>query len=261
MIEIIKKFIGRMKGKKEYSKTLLSFASQGFLMEDNKKILDEITRQFDLKSIDTLEARKIGGSTAFNKISNDKVITEEEKNSFQLMVNYLDLSLKDSWFDQKKFNKHYMMGLIEKGILPNVPISGLNISMDNNEQTHWACSALLRKRKNITKSYGYSGPTASIRIMKGFSYRMGQIKVQRQTVEVMTIEDTGTLWLSNKRIGFHGAKKSFAIEYKKIHSLEATGDGLVLFKQGRERPFIITPEDYDVPLAILAQLVNKVENE
>lgn len=260
-MEFIKKFIERLKGKGEYKRTILNFVSSGCLNPEQEKKLDEIIEKYGLRSKDTFQTRKMASATAFQHMTNDKVITDEEKKQFENMIKYLGLEIKDSGFDQQKFNKYYMLGLIEKGQLPEVPIIDLNVIMGEGEHTHWSCPALLRKRKNIIKSYSYSGPAASIRIVKGFRYRIGEVKVQRHTVEVMAIEDTGNFWLSNKRIGFHGKKKSFAIEYKKIHNLEATGDGLVLFKQGRETPFIISLDDYDVPLAILSALMNKKGSE
>jgi hypothetical protein len=65
-------------------------------------------------------------------------------------------------------------------------------------RTRGACVGCTHNEiRKQTRSYRYSGPTASINIVKGLRWRFGQVSVQRITRDVMTQLDSGTLYVTN----------------------------------------------------------------
>ena len=52
--------------------------------------------------------------------------------------------------------------------------------------------------------------------MKGVYWRVGDVGVQRVTEDVLADLDTGTLYLTNKRVIFDGANKTTSIQLPKI---------------------------------------------
>lgn len=67
----------------------------------------------------------------------------------------------------------------------------------------------------------------------------------------------GSPWLTNERIRFSGPRKTFAPSYSKITSFEATSEGLRIVKQGRETPYLVRPDDFEIPCAVISYLLNR----
>ena len=78
-----------------------------------------------------------------------------------------------------------------------------------------------------------------------------------QSHEQLINEDTGCFWLTNQRFGFEGNRKSIVIKYDKVLRFELTPNGLVITKEGRESPYLLGLDDYEVPAAILSHILNR----
>ena len=74
-----------------------------------------------------------------------------------------------------------LLGQIEHGDLPSVDVPILQ-----REVCYFSGPAAHHEIKVVTKRVNYSGPTASIRIMKGVRWRVGSISTQKVTTDVMT---------------------------------------------------------------------------
>jgi hypothetical protein len=109
----------------------------------------------------------------------------------------------------------------------------------------------------VTTRVNYGGLTASVKIMKGVRYRVGSMQVQAVTREVMDTEDSGILYITNQRVGYLGFRKQFSFPYAIIGSLELRPDGLHIFKDGKEAPYILGLDDYEVVLAMISFLINR----
>jgi len=258
-MKFITNYLANRKAKQSYDDTLLKFLSDGKLDETERKELETFAMENNLSADDLKEAHKRAASVLFKDISADSRITEEEKVELEALIKYFGLNLGDFDFNQKAFNKFYTLALIEKGVLPTPELQGLNIVFKNDEVPHWLCGGSLKKLKKVTQSVGYSGLSGSIRIMKGVRYRVGSIKLAPQTREIMVEEDVGNFWMTNQRMGFLGKKKSVVLPYNKILSFELYGDGISLYKEGRENPYFIGLEDVEVPAMILSSILNKDE--
>lgn len=132
----------------------------------------------------------------------------------------------------------------------------INITFKSNEKLHFGCVAELRKLKKVTNQVRYRGLSASIKIMKGVRYRLGSIKFESKTREFLNVEDEGYLYITNQRIGFIGKGKQFSLTFNKIIAFELTVNGMYIFKEGKESPYIVGVEDYDVPLSMLSLILN-----
>ena len=60
-----------------------------------------------------------------------------------------------------------LMGQIEDGVFPSVDVP---ILLQRGEVCHFSGAAAHQKIKTVTKRINYSGPTASIKIMKGIRW-------------------------------------------------------------------------------------------
>ena len=256
MFNFVKNYLTKREGKNEYQETLKKFLADGKLDENEKKQLEELSSRYSLTNEDLLEANKKAMSLTFNNISSDERITEEEKKDLEALMKYFGLNTGDFEFNQKNFNKFYSLALVDKGILPKLENTGLNIIFKKGEILHWLCGSTLKKQKRITERVNYSGFTGSIKITKGVRYRVGSFKLAPQTREVMVDEDSGNFWMTNQRIGFLGSRKNFSLPYNKILSFELYNDGVKIHKEGREASYIVGLDDVEMPAAIFSSILN-----
>ncbi len=120
-----------------------------------------------------------------------------------------------------------MLNELEKGYLP--VIQNAAIVTQKDEIVHWQTSATLLTPKTVTTGYVGGSRGVSIRVMKGVSYRVGSSR-STPIRETITMRNPGNLVVTNKRIVFTGAGKSFSIGYKQLLSFDPYSNGVGLQK-------------------------------
>lgn len=252
------KLANKREGAQQYQKLLNHFLADGVLDPLELDQLNYIEHKYDLTKEKTKDIQKNALSEYFKKIISDQRINEEERVSLQNLLNLFSLQSDEIGFEQDLFNKYYTLGLIEQGLLPTINNPDvISVIFQKEEILHYGAAGQLNKIKKITERINYKGITGSIKIMKGVRYRIGSIGVEKQTREILEAEDTGILYISNERIGFKGNRKQFSIPFNKILSFELFAEGLFIFKHGKETPYIVSLEEYELPLSVLSFLLNK----
>lgn len=148
--------------------------------------------------------------------------------------------------------------ITENHKLPIVKNDAVQMAYKKGEQLHYVLSTQMLKKKSKTNAITYKGFTGSVRIMKGFRYRTGVIYPKVIKDEFWDAEAYGDFWISNQRVGFLGTK-AFTIPINKIFSVSFENEKLMIFKEGRQNPFIIKiyNDAAEIPLAILSELINQ----
>ena len=171
-----------------------------------------------------------------------------------------NLSLKEDKKQQlfKASLNKYLLFMAENGTLYEFDKSDMPISIQykSEEKLYYFSGAAYVKKRRKTVGVGFSGPSASIRICKGVRYRIGSMSVHRETVESYDTSDQGIFYITNFRIGYIG-KTQFSFDLKKLISIQSGEAGILIFKQGRENPFMIALDNYDTPCTILSCLLNQ----
>ena len=240
---------------------MTSFLADSELTVEESDKLVEMRKEFGLSTDDVKNIHKTSVASVFSNIGSDKRITDDEKNALEKMLSHFNLTKTDIAFNQDSFNKYYTLALVDKGVLPTIDNAQaeVNIVFKEGEVLHWAVAASMMKRKKVTTRINYGGLTASVKIMKGVRYRVGSMGVQSVSKEIMDTEDTGVFYITNQRVGYIGYRKQFSFPFKKIGSLELRSDGLHIFKDGKEAPYILELRDYEVPLAMISLILNKAD--
>lgn len=256
MLKFIKGYLKKKEGQRNYFSKLKHFLSDNKLSDNEKNELKEISEQYGLSEGELKDVQGKALNITYSALSNDRRITEEEKDILQELINYFNLEKKDIKWDHKTFSKFYTLALIDKGVLPEIKDHDLDVFFKENEKLHWACAATLKKVHKVTERVNYRGLGGSIKIMKGVRYRMGSLNVSTGTKESLANEDIGSFWITSTRIGFKGKIKNFTIHYSKILSFELNSNGLMIMKEGKETPYIVGLDDYEVPCAMLSFILN-----
>lgn len=247
----------KRKGLDLYAQKIKELLVDGNLSEEDKTILEQIKKEHNLTDKDVEKYNLAGFKIFFDKITGDSRITEAERKELVKIYSDLNLPTDNLAYNQSDFNKYHTLYLIDEGKLPTVDVPNLNVNLSNDEKLHYVNKAFIVKNKSVTKSYNYSGFSASIKIAKGLRYRVGNVKINPQKVNVMMTDDAGTFYLTTENLGYIGLNKHFSMPYEKISSLDVRDGFLYLYKKGKEGPFIISMDDFELPLAIVSFKINE----
>lgn len=203
------------------------------------------------------------------KASEDYLITEWELMVWMWLYNIVSTLSewlnkyvsKSEWVELAKYlrqvNKYYT--IYKLSIKGEYPECEIDMALKNDERGLFEEDALLQKSKTVREMHWYSGFSSSIRIAKGFSYRIGTVRPITSTKTVQYIDDTGKFIITNSRVGFVWAKQNFLIPVNKIIQFEATNEGLFLMKENTTKMHHIVLSDYDIPLLILEKLYKELK--
>ena len=163
-------------------------------------------------------------------------LTDEEERRLMRMGENLGMTITHDAETQTKVARFRLLAEIEAGRLPTITTPLL---LQRGEVCHAELPCRLHEKRTVTNVIRYSGPTGRVRIMKGLSWRYGAISVNRVTSEELRQIDSGTLYITNKRLLFNGAAKNQNVPFKKIVQFTAYKDGLEIEKvSGRDQYFI-----------------------
>ena len=105
---------------------------------------------------------------------------------------------------------------LEQETLVEVPCP---LILQRNERCFLTIVAQAAEMRQRTVRVNYGGTTASIRIMKGVRYRVGSIRVERQTEDYEHTFGVGTLCLTDRRLLWSGPNKSLSYLHSSIIDL------------------------------------------
>jgi len=241
-----------------YRARLLGALADGHLSDDEKARLNRITTSFELPqslttSIYKEEVMKVL-QRAFDAAMNDRRYTEDEEQRLSSMAKNFGITINYSAEDRQKLERFRQLARIEAGQLP---VLSTVIRLQRGEVCHAEFSCRLLEKRTVTKRVNYSGPTGSIRIMKGLRYRYGSMSVQRVTSEELRQIDAGTLYITNKRLVFDGTAKNQNIPYKKLIGFTMYSDGVQVNKDTGRDPYFLGSGDLEMLGLVLDTAVSK----
>ncbi len=239
-----------------YQKEFDEVIKDGVITEQEKKFLEKL--QNDLRLKDSI-ADKIS-SDSRKKLMDDKLkeiiedgrISPTEEADFLAIAKSLDVEVKIDDASKAMFEKLKLYWTIENAELS--PIS-VGLSLQKSEECYFSTSASWHELRTETTRYNYNGPTARIKIMKGVYYRVGSVKVQPVKRDVLRIIDSGTLYLTNKRIIFVGGKKNSNIRLDKVLSFTPYSDGIEIGKDTGKSPFLSFTNNLEIFELLLSRLL------
>lgn len=174
----------------------------------------------------------------------DRRLSPQELSDLQALARDLDITLDIDAKTQQGFDRLSLLWRIENGELPAIPVP---INLQKNETCHATANASWHEMRTRTERINYGGPVASIRICKGLRYRVGSVQVQRITRDEMVELDRGLLYITNKRVIFHGTKKNSTIRLSSLLSFTPYSDGVCLEKTSG-KPAHLTLQGTDIEL-------------
>jgi len=213
--------------------------SDQMLSDDEKRTLSLMAENLALPEAVRLriykEETQAVVQEAYKQAMSDRRLTEDEDQRLVAMAKNLEVEVTHDAGAQELIQRFRALARIDAGALPQVS-APIRLQRGEVCHTQYACS--LSELRTVTKRINYSGTSGRIRIMKGLSWRYGSVAVKRITAEEMRRLDSGTLYITNKRLLFNGALKSVQTPLKKIIHFTLYNDGLQIEKDsGRDQFF------------------------
>ena len=129
------------------------------------------------------------------------------------------------------------MGRIARDDLPSIAVS---LMLQRGEVCHLAATGVVHKEMRVvTKRVNYSGPTFSVKIVKGLRWRAGSVSVDRVSEDVLTQVDSGDFYITNKRLFFQGVRKNTSIQLAKLMQFTVYRDGLRIEKAAWKDMYVV----------------------
>jgi hypothetical protein len=186
-----------------------------------------VSEKIKTETMTDLVQRVLNSSIADRRLSPDeeaelKAISE----SLQAKITDADLATREA------LDYFRLLWRLEQGELPGIHPE---IQLRKGEICHAASEVTHAEYRKVTKSVGYGGPVARVRIMKGLYYRVGHVNVNRVSEDVLQELDAGMLYLTSRRVIFNGSKRNVSLPLGKILNFIVHPDGLQIEKEtGRD---------------------------
>ena len=189
------------------------------------------------------------------------IITNAEQQKIDDFVNLLSLPLNNlpTKYQNTNISKLGQMTIlknIQNGIIPKSNI-GAPILLGKNESILWTYCGVNLYLEKITKEWVGRSSGYNIRIMKGISYRVGQMKGRPVEHSSMELNGIGLLYVTNKNLIFQSQEKGLKIPFTKIIGISPYSDGIEVHKDGANQKRI-TMQGFDpwFLMNLLAQINN-----
>jgi len=239
--------------KSVYRDIVLSVIADGKVNEVEKTKLEEYKIKLELtnteaQNIYNEEANKYFIEYANEIIEDDRVNPTEEQTLYAIAENLnIDVNISDELMH--KLSKFKLYWQIEHDEIPTIE-SDINLIRGEKlyfkgENVNWL------EMRRVTKRYNYAGPTARIKIAKGIYYRLGSMNVQPVTEDEWKTIDSGSIYVTNKRIIFMGDRSNKTIRLNRILDIVAYSNGVDIQKDSGRSPFLHFYDNVDVFSMIL----------
>ncbi len=241
-----------------YHQHVKESVSNGILTDDEKTTLQKLKKNLLISDEDSENMIKSSSEIVLanfmNEALSDQRLSDNEITKMNQICNSLGIEAKFDNNTRQKFDKFRLYWLIENG---NLPILNSPINIQKNEILHFIGNVKWLEQRTITKRINYGGPSARIKIAKGFYYTVGSVSAKRITEDIWQVIDTGKIYMTNKRIIFMGNKGNKTIQINKILDVAPYKNGVDIQKESGKSPFIEFSDNVDIFSMILVRLMNE----
>ena len=242
-----------------YRTALEEALSDGRLTDDEWRQVDLIASGLRLSRERRAEIAQEPITAAISRVVNavladDRLTPAEQEQLTELVAQTGMGEAPYSQTQERALARALLLWRIENEALPVVTVP---INLQKGEVCHASFGVHWYELRTRTVRTYRSGPVATIRIMKGLSYRVGSRQTHRVTADELTLIDAGVGYITNKRFIFDGSKKNATIRYAGILALTPYADGLEIEKATGKSPTLIIDGDAEIVTAIFAEALSR----
>lgn len=188
----------------------------------------------------------------YNVAVRDRVVTPQELSWLRHVQRELQLPESAVGDHLSKALRLLQLHQLQSGHLPVVPQPP--IALQRGEVCHWveSGSQYIEEQSRRVRVSGSQG--MSFRIAKGLTYRVGASQGYSYSVPYNAVVDLGALVVTNKRVAYVGARRSFSIPYGKLLGFQAFENAIQVQRDAiTAKPQIFTAQDVDALCIVLTR--------
>lgn len=183
----------------------------------------------------------------------DRRLTATEKQALDALARSFGIQVQLDAATKAQLDRFHWYWLMEHGTFPQIPA---NIHLQPGEVCHFAAAAEMHEMRTETQLTSSAGASVRIKIMKGVYYRLGSTTRHRITRDVLRKADDGTLYVTNKRILFDGARKNAAIRLSGILSVVPYSDAVEIEKTSGRNPIFTVADTEWLTVLLTSRLAH-----
>lgn len=246
-------------GQQVYKTSFEKAVADGRLTAEEKTFLEKL--EADLKLPEELAAsisREVRGNFMQNYVSSiiaDERLSPAEEQELEAIAANLNVTLEMNAQTKRQLQQLKLYWALENAELPVIQPG---ILLQKSEKCFISIPNVdWHELRTVRHHTSYSSYSTSFRVAKGFYLRSGTYTPRSYNSDEMKLIDSGTVYLTNKRIIFTGAKKNSNIRLDKVLSVRAYADGVEIGKETGKSPLLQLPERADVFCIILERLLRE----
>ncbi len=224
-----------------FEEVLRTAIEEGDVQDKNEKLLtiaDNLDIPADVVRISVSRQASEVFSDAFNNAIADNRLSPDEETRLQRLMSQFNFQGSSDVLDDEvkaRWQYHKALWSLSRGEFVE---QNVNVRLQRGERCAYQMFVQHFESRTETRRIRYAGPTASIRVMKGVRFRLGDLAVRKVTEDVLKHLDSGILYLTTKRLLFDGEKKSASIPLNRIMNFSCYDDALVIEKDsGRDQVY------------------------
>lgn len=171
--------------------------------------------------------------------ANNERLSSGELQLLDSLAKNFRIAISPDLATQEQLARYRAYWLMENGTYPEVAVP---LALQRKEACHFSCASTRHEMKSETATKNYDGRTARIRIMKGVYYRFGSFQAQRVRRGDLRQIDSGTLYVTNRRIIFDGMRRKFVISFAKVIAFTPYSDAIGIDTVSRQTSIFTLPD-------------------
>jgi len=190
-------------------------------------------------------------------IGKDERLSPQEDAELTSIAKNLSVAIDFTDKTKKLLDEYRLYWLIENGELPEI---ATEINLQKDEKCYAKRDINWYENRRVTKRIRYSGPSFRIKLAKGLYWRIGEVSVQPISEDVLSLIDSGEVYLTNKRIIFTGNRKNTSLRLSKILDFTVFKNGIEITKDSGKSPLLGFEESVNVFAMILGRMIKELLN-
>ncbi|MFT3747040.1 MAG: hypothetical protein QM768_01940 [Agriterribacter sp.] len=210
-----------------------------------KQLADKISSETRIEFVENYVAQIVA----------DQRLSPTEEQELQDIASSLNVNIRLNDQTKEQLRKLKLYWALEN---LDLPVIQPDIAIQKSEVCHVKISNVnWYELRSVRQRVSYSDYSTSFKVAKEFYLRSGSYQPQSYSVDTMKLIDTGTLYLTNKRIIFTGMKKNANIRIDKILNFTPYTDGAEIGKETGKSPTLQMIQNADIFCIILERLLNE----
>ncbi len=184
-------------------------------------------------------------SEVYEEYISNKELDASEINALKKIQDSFNITDDDVGFNERVRPYIYVYTIKQEGTLPAISLvieDSSPVILKKGEIVHFADSAVLKEIKSVSLGYKGGSHGVSFPIVGGIRYRVGAHRGNIQREDRLVETSRGALIITNKRFFLHPSpgNKPLSIPLNKILSYQCFGNGIEIYKDGREKGYFLS---------------------